>query len=63
VVGDAAILIDPPFRCEDLACAMEQVLTDRLYRSGLVERGFRRAKQFSWDRAAQETMAVYERCV
>ena len=63
VVGDAAILIDSPFRCEDLACAMEQVLTDRLYRSGLVERGFRRVKQFSWDRAAQETMAVYERCV
>ena len=63
MVDDAAILIDPPFRCEDLARAMEQVLTDSLYRSGLVERGFRRVKQFSWDRAAEETMAVYERCV
>lgn len=63
VVGDAAILIDPPFRCEDLACAMEQVLTDRLCRSGLVEKGSQRVKQFSWDQAAEETMAVYKRCV
>jgi glycosyltransferase involved in cell wall biosynthesis len=42
---------------------MEQVLTDRLYRSGLVEKGSRRVKQFSWDRVAEETMAVYERCL
>ncbi len=63
VVGDAAILIDPPFDYENLACAMEQVLTDRLFRSGLVEKGSRRVKQFSWDRAAEETMAVYERCI
>ena len=63
VVGDAAILIDPPFSCENLASAMEQVLTDRLYRSGLVEKGSRRVKQFSWDRVAEETMAVYERCL
>ena len=63
VVGDAAILIDPPFAYEDLAFAMKQVLTDRLFRSGLIENGSRRVKQFSWDRAAEETMAVYERCV
>jgi glycogen synthase len=29
----------------------------------LVENGTRRVKQFSWDRTAEETMAVYERCV
>lgn len=63
VVGDGAILIDPPFRCEDLACAMEQVLTNVSYRDTLVEKGSRWAKHFSWDRAAEETMAVYERCL
>lgn len=63
VVGDAAILIDPPFDYKDLADAMEQMLTDRLYCSGLVEKGSHRVKQFSWERAAGETMAVYERCL
>jgi glycosyltransferase involved in cell wall biosynthesis len=63
VVGDGAILIDPPFRCEDLANAMEQVLTNVSYRDTLVEKGSRWAKHFSWDRAAEETMAVYERCL
>jgi glycosyltransferase involved in cell wall biosynthesis len=63
VVGDAAVLIDPPFGCEDLTHAMMQVLIDRSTRSGLVERGFCRVKQFSWDRVAEETMAVYERCI
>ncbi len=63
VVGDAAILIDPPFRSEDLAGEMERALTDHCYRSELVEKGARRVKQFSWDRAAEETMAVYERCI
>jgi glycosyltransferase involved in cell wall biosynthesis len=63
VVGEAAILIDPPFGYEDLARAMEQVLTNVAYRDALVERGSRWVKQFSWDRVAEKTMAVYERCL
>jgi glycosyltransferase involved in cell wall biosynthesis len=63
VVGEAAILIDPPFGYEDLAGAMEQVLTNVSYRDALVEKGSRWVKQFSWDRVAEKTMAVYERCL
>jgi glycosyltransferase involved in cell wall biosynthesis len=63
VVGEAAILIDPPFGYEDLARAMEQVLTNVSYRDALVEKGSRWVKQFSWDRVAEKTMAVYERCL
>jgi glycosyltransferase involved in cell wall biosynthesis len=63
VVGEAAILIDPPFGYEDLARTMEQVLTNVSYRDALVEKGSRWVKQFSWDRVAEKTMAVYERCL
>ncbi len=34
-------------------------LTDAGLRSGLRERGLRQAAQFSWERAARETVAVY----
>jgi glycosyltransferase involved in cell wall biosynthesis len=63
VVGDAAILVEPPFSVDALAGAMLKVLEDDLLRHELVARGYRRRDAFSWARAAEETMAVYERCV
>lgn len=63
VVGDAALLVDPPFAAEELARAMTRVLTDEAYSRELTARGARRVAQFSWERAAEQTMAVYEQCV
>jgi len=63
VVGDAAVLIDPPFKEEALASAIARVLEDMPFRAGLIERGVRRAAEFSWERAADQTMAVYRRCL
>lgn len=63
VVGDAAILLDPPFSCEALTDAMAQTLDDASLRSNLIARGHRRVKDFSWDRAAEQTMAVYRHCL
>ncbi len=62
VVDDAAILIDPPFTEEALESAMIQVLFDERTRADLFARGQRRVKAFSWERVAEQTMAVYERC-
>lgn len=57
VVGDAAVMVDP-WRPDELVDAMEAVLTDRMLALRLRERGFARARQFSWERAARETLAV-----
>ena len=62
VTGNAAILVDPS-DVAGLACEMEWVLTDASLRQDLRERGLRQAAQFSWDRTARETIAVYERVV
>jgi len=62
VAGDAAVLVDPS-DCEGLARRMELVLTDAALRQGLRERGLERAAQFSWDRTARETVAVYRQVV
>jgi glycosyltransferase involved in cell wall biosynthesis len=62
VVGDAAILVDP-HDIDGLTVAMWRVLTDTDLRASLVSKGLKRARMFSWERAAQETLEAYHRVV
>ncbi len=57
--GDAALLIDPR-DVEALAAAIDRLLSDEALRADLRARGLERAKLFSWQRAARETLSVYE---
>ncbi|MDP3766381.1 MAG: glycosyltransferase family 1 protein, partial [Dehalococcoidia bacterium] len=59
VAGDAALLIDPR-DVDALAAAMGRVLSDEALRADLRTRGLERAAQFSWERAARETLFLYE---
>jgi len=59
VVGDAALLFDP-YNVEEMTALICEVLTDEELRDDLVRRGFERVKGFSWGKAAQETLAVYD---
>ncbi len=58
VVGDAALLIDPTDTAA-LAQALYDGLTQPDLQADLRQRGLRRAAQFSWERCAAETLAVY----
>jgi glycosyltransferase involved in cell wall biosynthesis len=60
VAGDAALLVDPA-DVSALAESMERALTDGALRADLRARGLERARMFSWERAARETLAVYEK--
>jgi glycosyltransferase involved in cell wall biosynthesis len=60
VAGDAALLIDP-YDIAALTQAMSQLATDFSLRDMLIARGQRRAAQFSWTRAALETIDIYEK--
>ena len=60
VVGNAAILVDP-HDVEQIVNAMRLVLTQPALAAALREKGLARAAQFSWERTARETIAVYER--
>jgi glycosyltransferase involved in cell wall biosynthesis len=58
VAGDAAVLLKP----EDAhawAAAIVRVLTNKQYAAELRGRGFRRAGDFTWRRAAEATREVY----
>jgi glycosyltransferase involved in cell wall biosynthesis len=58
VAGDAAVFIDPNDD-EDLADAMNKVVFDSEVRDKLKLKGLERAKEFSWERAAEKTLAVF----
>lgn len=62
VVGQAGVTVDPE-DSEGLATAMLQVLTDEDRRTALREVGRRRAAEFTWERAAQETLHVYRQAL
>lgn len=62
VVGDAAILV-PPDDVVGFADAFVRVLTDDTLVSTMRAAGLRQAAQFSWERTATATRAVYQRAL
>jgi glycosyltransferase involved in cell wall biosynthesis len=58
VVNDAALLVNPN-HAEEMAVAMQRLLTDDALHAELRHKGLQRAAGFSWERAARETLAVY----
>jgi glycosyltransferase involved in cell wall biosynthesis len=58
VAGDAALLVDPHDE-EEIARAMEMILTLPELATALTHRGLERARQFTWAKAAERTYAAY----
>ena len=60
VAGDAAAFFDPA-SADSIADAMDRVLRQPALSSDLVSRGLRRAADFTWRRAAEDTLEVIRR--
>lgn len=60
VYGDGADYFDPN-NTQELAEKLARVLDDTTWRKHLSEAGLARAKQFSWRRMAEETLAIYQK--
>ena len=58
VVGDAGIMVDP-HHAEGLADAMHKVLNNDGLKQDMIKRGLKRAKMFSWEKAAKKTLKIY----
>jgi glycosyltransferase involved in cell wall biosynthesis len=59
VCGDAAYYVDP-YNVESIAEGMYKVLTDEALRQGLIEKGFARARFFSWEKSAKKHIEVFQ---
>jgi glycosyltransferase involved in cell wall biosynthesis len=60
VAGDAALLVDPEDTAA-IAAGLARLANDAALRAGLRARGLARAATFTWDRCAEETLAVLRR--
>jgi len=59
VVGDAGIMVNP-YDANELADKMCKVLTNEDLKKELSKKGLKRAKLFSWEKCARETLEVYK---
>ncbi len=59
VGGDAALYVNPQDP-EEIARKTSEVIENKTLRENLVSRGRARAREFSWRRTAEATLAVYE---
>jgi len=62
VVGEAGVLVDP-LSISDVSEAIRKLLDNSSLRSSYREKGIQRAKQFTWERAAQETLKIYQEII
>ncbi len=58
VIGDAGLLFDP-LNVDTIATTIRRALENPDLRAELRQRGLARAAQFTWERVAEKTMAVY----
>lgn len=58
VYEDAAHYFDP-LSVDDMARAINDVLTDDALRKALIEKGYRQIKKYSWKRMARQTHTIY----
>jgi len=58
VAGGAALLVNPN-KPKELKAAMHEIYRDEKLRQELIEKGFRRASEFSWKKAARDLLTVF----
>ncbi len=59
VAGKAALLVAPE-RVEEIAEAIRRLLSEAELRTACREQGLLRARCFTWERTARETIRVYQ---
>lgn len=60
VCGDAAVYIDP-YDINDISTKMQKLLKDKVLQKKMISKGFERAESFSWERAVQEHIKLFEK--
>jgi glycosyltransferase involved in cell wall biosynthesis len=59
IVGDAGVLVEPD--PQSLANGVMRLVADPGLRRDVAERGYIRSERFTWERCAEETLAVYHK--
>ncbi len=62
-VGRDAALYVNPYNVQDIASAMGKIVEDQGFKNRLIDKGFLRAREFSWKKMAEETLETYIDCL
>lgn len=60
IAGDAAYLIDP-YNIDEISHGLYMLLSDSVLRKQFIQKGNKRARDFSWQKCAEETYKIYKR--
>jgi glycosyltransferase involved in cell wall biosynthesis len=58
ITAGSVILINP-HKKEEISEALEVILNNEKLRAKLIEKGFKRAKEFCWEKCAEKTLEIY----
>jgi len=59
VAGQAALLVDP-LDVKEISRGINEIVNHKEKRKELIKKGFAQVKKFSWEKAARETLKVYQ---
>lgn len=59
ILDNAAILVDP-YKIDEIAQAMTELIRDEKLREQLSSAGLKKAKQYDWKKTAQEVLEIFE---
>ena len=62
VLGDAGLIVDAG-DADALGRAIERIVSDTAFASTCTAKGIERSRHYRWDRAAEQTYALYERAI
>jgi glycosyltransferase involved in cell wall biosynthesis len=62
IYGDAAYYFDP-LDIHDMASSINTVINDTKIRNKLIKNGRKKAKEYSWERMARQTLEVYRKAL
>lgn len=60
IAGDAGIYFDP-YNSKSIAESIEKIICDKNLAAGLKEKGLQRLSDFSWEKAAEKTLEIYQK--
>ncbi|MEP7284773.1 MAG: glycosyltransferase family 1 protein [Chloroflexota bacterium] len=60
IAGEAAVIVDPK-EVDAIAHGLYRILSDHTFKEALIQGGLQRAREYSWQQAAQHTISLYHR--
>jgi len=60
IAGEAALLVDP-YSESEITSALRELVSNEALRKEYIAKGKKRSNEFSWEKAARETLKVYEK--